>query len=169
MKLTNQRKLMRIRQTIYEDPGNPFTDEVDDGSVALEPWRQKPLPPPPESEDGPDDAFWRSENAGNKPHALDSSSTAPWPLQRSETMKVDMPIRGVDQTDKRAHRRSRSVGLSPPSPTEDEYVAPRRFWRKRSVPEDELPFEVTMDRGGARDTRFYGFYDDIIQDYDRRR
>ncbi|KAK3718911.1 hypothetical protein LTR37_004827 [Vermiconidia calcicola] len=169
MKLTSRKKLMRIRQTIYEDPGNPFTDEVDNESVASGSWRQKPLPPPPEFEDGPDEAFWRSGTAGNMSRASEAVTSAPWPLQRPETMTVGMPTRGIDSMDKRAHRRSKSVSASPPTPTEDEYIAPRRIWRKGSVPGNELPFEVTMDRGDARDTRFYGFYDDIMRDYDRRR
>lgn len=130
MKLAGRKRILRIRQTIYEDPGNPFADEIDweglsPGSIAP---AYKPLPPP---------------------HPILSHHAGPSVI--------------------RTHRRSKSVAvpLTGPSVGMHEYIAPRTLWRKASVPTTQLPQQLESVRENERDTKFYGFYDDILQDYRR--
>lgn len=125
MKLADKRKLVRIRQTIYEDPGNPFSDEVKADPVTT-PVADKPLPPDPPYLDHP----WFSKSN---------------------------------------HRRSKSVSMSLPSPNceSGEYMPPRLYWKRQSsLP--SVPQIREEDRVEVRDTRFYGFYDDVMSDYKGR-
>lgn len=93
--------------------------------------------------------------------------------RRSITMPeavMDPILHSQDRSSiRRALGRSKSVAV-PSSAFEDsgEYVSPRRFWREGSVPTVHRPENSESTEKSVRDTRFYGFYDDITNDYSKR-
>ena len=172
MKLPNRKKIIRIRETIYEDPGNPFCDDSD--SERLSPgWLahdQKPLPPPPPINEGkacgldPFDINPFDDGAFSKTPATPKNSVADvWADNTTLHTRKDSNII-------RAHRRSKSVAVPLPNPSEEfgEYVAPRTYWRKGSIPTSRWSQPIQSSDESWRDTKFYGFYEDLIQDYDGR-
>ena len=144
MKLPSH-KLRRVRQTVYEDPGNPFSSSREEGpsvEVRDDKWRTWPVsdPWPPESSGH----YLRNVMAAN---ATDKSTA-----QRTEA------------------RRTKSVALPPSSALvdsddEEQYVVPRTLWRRGS--ERRQSSQRGKDMEDKRDTRFYGFYDEIMSDYRR--
>lgn len=48
---------------------------------------------------------------------------------------------------------------------EGEYIAPRRFWRKASMPNTHLSQPIPPSHDPWRDTKFEDFYDDLLKDY----
>ena len=170
MKLATKRKILRVRQTIYEDPGNPFADESETEEVLSHPWFEYEKPPPPspavEEKSVPEsDLFGKGVNHGGV-GPLD------YPLQTNAFIanrKLDAypsPYRDGSSTI-RAHRRSQSVAVPASSLSDDygKYIAPRTFWRKASVPMNRPTQHGSSANETARDTHFYGFYDDIMQEY----
>lgn len=149
MKLPS-RKILRIRQTIYEDPGNPFADDIE--LARKEPKYSasdgKPLPAPPTVHRELSEQTTHDSDGTQ----LEAEASAGRPQVRRKPVAGPPAIQAAPSV----NRRSKSVAL-PPSrswdESEEEYVAPRTFWRKESAP--------TSDR----DTKFYGFYDEIMSDY----
>lgn len=219
MKLPGKRKMIKIRQTIYEDPGNPFQDELDAERTArgeVDSPLNKPLPAEPDEVSPTGRSFfeldidydpfksnvegdkgeWRSRSL-DKPLSIESSEPSP----TTRSFRVDSEDDGseyrsegyhVSRTPKnsvavpetqnssesapaevrRAHHRSMSLAIpSFPPPDLDDYVSPRRLWRREnSLPlMKEEPEAERVAPKSARDTRFYGFYEDLMQDYDKRR
>ena len=172
MKLAGKRRILRVRQIIYEDPGNPFADEINPkgrslDSLAPDHEPLSPLPPPPvpeESFSNTKPSFATIYDGGR------SSSDSRIPMN---SIVKPVGVRALTMDNQiepsafRAHRRSRSVAIPLPNPLVglDEYIAPRTLWRKASVPVVQPPQPLDPIKESARDTRFYGFYDDILQDY----
>lgn len=213
MKLPGRRKIIKIRQTVYEDPGNPFQDELDAerrgneevsdlnkplpdapdevsptgrsffeldislqpcrngsecGSEAgrrLSPDRSLPYEPREESPTARSFRFDSVDDDGSN-YAPDSESIAQAP--QSSLKEYTPPVRT-----RREHHRSMSLAI-PVSPRlgSEEYVSPRRFWqRKSSLPLIREAAEEKKDAAASmstRDTKFYGFYEDLMRDYGKR-
>lgn len=221
MKLPGKRKMVKIRQTIYEDPGNPFQDELDAERAAggeVDSPLNKPLPAEPDEVSPTGRSFfeldidydpfkttidgdrreWRSRSL-DKPLPSEFSEPSPpaWSSRFNseddgseygpESYHVSRTPRdpgavpetqnsswGIASTEvRRAHHRSMSLAIPSSAPLDDDdYVSPRRFWRRENSlllmmerPEEEKAGAPKS----ARDTRFYGFYEDLMQDYDKRR
>ncbi|KAK5122484.1 hypothetical protein LTR85_004068 [Meristemomyces frigidus] len=198
MILAGRKKIRKVRQTIYEDPGNPFaTDEQDDqtdGAISIfsmpfHPGVQDPTmsghsyskspfggvqkQPPTVStahfegerqllNGRPFDDAVESPSVPSSPHP---SPTAANPIH------APTPQRHGTPTIIQNHRRSVSVAVLPGQPTggdaSGEYVAPRTDWRRESLRYPEPPEQIAPMRDNTRDTKFYGFYDDILEDYEK--
>ena len=153
MKLPTARKILRLRQTIYSDPGNPFADEVGIMEPSPEPGTSIPALPTsfqrPFARNGEEGAVWRP-----------TVSRKPDMRNRPATNKA------IPQVN-RANRRSRSVALPAASTSKEpeEYIGPRALWRKESAPTSGPSKTGLSKTHDSRDTKFYGFYDDIMHDY----
>ena len=164
---------MRIRQTIYEDPGNPFADEVESEELSADTRIpvHKPLPPAPpiqeEESSRKSSLDLEAYQQGMDPRV---SPTVKKSIANPEASHTPALPHQAESSAISAHRRSKSVAvpLSRPTGGSDEYVAPRTFWRKASVPTSRtLPHGESVRETG-RDTKFYGFYDDILESYKGR-
>lgn len=203
MRLANKRKLVRIRQTVYEDPGNPFADEMEeadeappaswfshDKSLPPRPFRtepgdevddvdeappdswfshSKPLPPRPCESEAEDHASLRSNSEYDERRVQSVPPNDPVTFA-DPALRLKLPHQNSSAAVKVNHRRSKSVALFAPSPTDTnaEYISPRRFWRPGSVPAVQPKGPISSDGQDVRDTRFYGFYDDIMRGYKNR-
>lgn len=130
--------LRLVRQTIYEDPGNPFADEDELSGSAETGWK---------------DFDWSRDSA------TDIQNGAPTP--RTAAPKA---LEGMEKTERPRLRRSQSVfDNAEQDSSGDEYVPIRAQWRKESIA--EMQEEDTKRRQSeTRDTKFYGFYNDIFED-----
>ena len=157
MKLPN-RKVIRLRQTIYEDPGNPFADEVEtnqpEESAVKSNQEALPLRPP---------SIERTLSA--EPISLKWSWPAPVTYRHPSFGERTVPARI------QMHRRSKSVAGPTKSPIDspEHYVAPRSLWRRDTLPTSHGSEDAGDAKSDVRDTKFYGFYDDVLQDYGSRR
>ncbi|KAK0261758.1 hypothetical protein LTS09_003851 [Friedmanniomyces endolithicus] len=185
MKVAAAKKLRKVRQTIYE--GNPFDIVESTDEVPL-----LPIPFRPSLQKSQSELTSRIETTKTGEHQLLTGSPfadaieSPIVISVPEsgtsfvtTLHAPTPQRHVTPAMvKKAHRSVSVVAIpwdatiSPDLEGEGEYVAPRAGWRKGSVP-------VLMSGGGdaaarygedwsVRDTKFYGFYDDLLPDYGRR-
>jgi len=142
MKLPNH-KLRRVRQTVYEDPGNPFasarteqasTEDRDDL------WRRWPLSDPQPSE-------FSGHHLRNVMASEESKEST---SDRAEAC----PLRSIALPRSSAPMQIQSEG---------EYVAPRTLWQGASARRASL--QRKEQKQDKRDTKFYGFYDEIMSDY----
>ena len=216
MRLPGKRKMIKIRQTVYEDPGNPFADELEaeratqqhilssqQETMPLQPGKVSPAAL--DSECGQEiqplaEKPGRSYPAqsSHDPYNAEQGEISPTTAWFSSILKEGGPDEDVSDRDSRPpssffhgprmvhapkltrqgrpdlQRRSMSLALPSESsrPDSDEYVSPRRVWRR----ENSLPLtsqlekveeDVVAPKSGARDTKFYGFYEDLIKGYDR--
>ncbi|KAK0862807.1 hypothetical protein LTR87_016461 [Friedmanniomyces endolithicus] len=182
MKVAAAKKLRKVRQTIYEDPGNPFKVAEPTDEVPL-----LPIPFHPALQKSQSELNSKIETAKPGEHQLLTGSSfadaieSPVVLSVPEsgisfvtTLHAPMSQRQVTPAMVKKAHRSVSVVAIPwdaavgPDP-EGEYVAPRAGWRRGSVP-------VSVSGGGdaaarhgeersVRDTKFYGFYDDLLPEY----
>lgn len=209
--------MIKIRQTIYGDPGNPFQDELDAERAARgeqDSVLDKALPEAPDEvsptgrsffeidmSDGPFqsssearceagrslpplETSWRYEESESSPTArscrfssgdVDSSyDSVADQLRQALEEPTNPSIAAQEDTQRTRPEYSRSMSLAVPKspPLGDEYVSPRRFWRRenslplmKEAPEER---EASPCPKSARDTGFYGFYEDLMKDYKRR-
>lgn len=210
MRLPGKRKMIKIQQTIYEDPGNPFQDELDAERMArgeAVPDRDKALPEAP-GEVSPtgrsffefDTSYEPFEKHGQPEPERSRSLDKPLPCEPSEVSPTAKSFRfgsigkesdygsegdaisppaghAVAKQDpiptRRQYHRSMSLAVPNSPPLTDEYVSPRRFWRREnSLPLMKGVAEEKSENAApasARDTVFYGFYEDLMKDYDKRK
>ncbi|EMC91373.1 hypothetical protein BAUCODRAFT_134986 [Baudoinia panamericana UAMH 10762] len=186
-------RLRKLRNTIYEDPGNPWF-EVEygshDGPTFTVPSKSNQVQslgsidkngtgsgqPVPNSET----AAAESKLPNGRPFDdADESPVVPptprRPVSEPKTIHARIPQWPIPSLKPQSHRRSVSVAVVPNTSVaeqteESQYVSPRASWRRDSIPASHLPEIKKMEaKQEARDTRFYGFYDDILNDYNRRR
>ena len=144
MKLPSH-KLRRVRQTVYEDPGNPFGCFQKAGVSG---------------EDRSD--LWRTWHNCD-PQQSESSGYHLRNVMASEAAKQSTVGRAEA-------RRSKSIALPRSgepmeAESDEEYVAPRTLWRRKS--ERRASLQGRGQNQDKRDTKFYGFYDEIMSDYRR--
>ncbi|TKA76176.1 hypothetical protein B0A55_03093 [Friedmanniomyces simplex] len=183
MKVAAAKKLRKVRQTIYE--GNPFnvaeaTDEVSLLSIPFRPMLQKSKS---ESQ-----SQSRSKPAREGHHQLLTGTPfadaveSPTVLRVPElgisfvtTLHAPMPQRQVTSAMVKKAHRSMSVIAIPVDAAgsqdfDREYVPQRAGWRRGRVPAvSGVGDAAERERGGVRDTVFYGFYDDLLPEYSKKR
>jgi hypothetical protein len=171
MKLAGpKKKLMRIRQTIYEDPGNPFEDGSDDYDRPPESFftHTKPLPPLPSS--GRDEEEQQKRHGplcGGEDEVRSDSLPVPRTPKNSIAFGAEFGDSSLPTAADRKATFRRSKSFAVPSRSAkiedvDEYVPPRTLWRRDSAP---LRHQRTKSGGDVRDTKFYGFYDELVDTY----
>jgi hypothetical protein len=171
MKLAGpKKKLMRIRQTIYEDPGNPFEDGSDDDDRPPESFftHTKPLPPLPSS--GRDEEEQQKRHGpvcGGEDEVRSDSLPVPRTPKNSIAFGAEFGDSSLPTAADRKATFRRSKSFAVPSRSAkiedvDEYVPPRTLWRRDSAP---LRHQRTKSGGDVRDTKFYGFYDELVDTY----
>ena len=136
MRLASMKKILRIRQTIYEDMGNPFADDVERESMSPGSRSRDYRPRPPATvmhgKPSPETPYVEPSTLDDRVSSNDASITTKSTLSYSA------------------------------------YHAPRTVWRKGSAPPGQLLQHGGSVRDDMRDTKFYDFYDDIMQDYQGR-
>ncbi|KAF2168886.1 hypothetical protein M409DRAFT_20900 [Zasmidium cellare ATCC 36951] len=187
MKIARVRRIRRIRRTIYSDPGNPFAFGDDDDPHAAPTTlfqRSRDVSPAPTA-------------VGDRPRVELNDSPASM-IEESAGVLSDSPMSPPEEGGKFEHvrdsllyaptaRRSGTPALitqlsipaspaSPQPPVKDEkFLVPKTIPRKRSLswggPESpQLGGLVSPEQdGNVRNTMYYGFYDQVLQEYHRSR
>ncbi|KAI7354292.1 hypothetical protein KC320_g3564 [Hortaea werneckii] len=186
IKLPAAKKIRKLRRTLYEDPGNPFVD-LGEPSVLTTAFRSAHAQPR-EAIDYDGNASNNCEVArsstssggtrllnGNPfqdavespgDHAEEFAATfVPLPLEELAPCGRGAAMRG------QIHRRSFAAALEsedPESESPEKYIAPRSQWdrgKKRALRNDSGNINnLAQDRN----TRFYGFYDGLLEAYQRQ-
>lgn len=168
--LPNQHRLHKVRDTMYDDPGNPFASEGFD----------LPLLPTTrygteefEDTDNDNDDEWESDHSddgkpSNRPEKeilsmlsdpFDLANVHAWVLLNRQTMRSSQ-----------SQRRSMSVdiGFMPNRGTTEQ----RDYYNFGQSPPKDLPSLHIQRPSGAsntvdskRDTKFYEFYDNVLAEY----
>ena len=192
MRLAGGKRLRKVRNTIYQDPGNPFA--VDNPSASSQeqfgsPWRGD-VP----DYNGAD--HWKPQVGSRfQDVPLDvseeySDSSEPWDIPSTRdagTISEDsrnspqsipfvyapMPQHAKSMEPQHGDRRSLSVDIallpswtdSMPD-TDDVYELTSRDWRSDSLPSlhAQTSSEATL-KANRRDAGFYAFYDDLLAEY----
>ncbi|KAF2480579.1 hypothetical protein BDY17DRAFT_195087 [Neohortaea acidophila] len=164
--------MVRVRQTVYEDPGNPFQENSQSNSN-----EDRTL-----QTSNPEDEYYISTVSTKTPEDSDESDTEDGQgimkttriSQYSTPAAAKDPVADQGRSDgprafKPDYRRSQSVALPITrlwlDDENEEYVPPRALWRQQSVAAVG-PVDGRYERGeDARDTKFYGFYDEVWRYY----
>lgn len=159
MKLASSNKVVEIRQTIYEDPGNPFTEE----SVPA-------MPSPPKARSGYDERAILAWDDSNWSRARTQSESAMIRTARDEAGGpkdsfgvAKSPAVLWQQESRPKLGRSLSVFEMGQDSNSEEYVSPRASWRKGSIAEMQLSeAQARKVEATDRNTEFYQFYDEVL-------
>ncbi|KAI7583762.1 hypothetical protein KC346_g18126, partial [Hortaea werneckii] len=186
IKLPAAKKIRKLRRTLYEDPGNPFMD-LGEPSVLTTAFRSAHVQPR-EAIDYDTNASnncegARSSTSSSRPrllngdpfqdavespgdHAEEFAATfVPLPLEELAPCGRGAALRG------QIHRRSFAAALEsedPESESPEKYIAPRSRWdrgKKRALRNDS---GNNNNLAQDRNTRFYGFYDGLLEAYQRQ-
>lgn len=188
MKLAGKKKLRKVRQTVYESPGNPFADDEEQEGISVftMPFRPPVYPLDTVREGSPSRSPCdRAARAPARPagqmsllngspfeDAIESPAVAQSPVALPSAIHAPAPQRHGTPTLIKEHRSSMSVTVITENlaaqESESEYVSPRTLWQPGSEPSKQPPQGKKGVREEARNTKFYGFYDDILQDYNGR-
>ncbi|KAK3642318.1 hypothetical protein LTR56_010895 [Elasticomyces elasticus] len=170
MRVAASHKLRKVRQTIYEDPGNPFTTTPpSDTEVSLFsiPFHQ----PTFTNEQGEPELKLPRDRQLLTGSPFDDAIESPLvprvpnsDLTFVTTLHAPIPQRQITAAMvKKAHRSTSIVAVPEDA---DEYVPARAGWRRGSVP---VQRPAKDERKEKRDTIFYRFWDDLLPDYGQRR
>lgn len=162
MKIRVNKRIRRVRRTIYEDPGNPFLifdfEEEDlDVNDAPPPgfWGPGDVSPAfsgPSRHVSTKDEFDRILGSGERQsHDMQDARDSP--------MHAPTPRRTGTPTLIKEH--SIAVALEPDA-SQREGLDGFPEWRLSQKKADTAPPEQS---DGTRDTMFYGFYDNVLQEY----
>jgi len=196
MRLAGKKKLRKLRQTIYEDPGNPFANDEGDEDVSIftMPFRSgtgqsfHTLHDTTSSNSQPAIASNKTLdrlsprvfgvrnllNGSPFEDAVESPAVPPIPRLSNEPntpIHVPIPKKQGTPTLMKQVQRSMSVAVEPeeayPEDSPSQYNAFSTHWKSdsRQMHPDEGQGENR--RTEYRNTQFYGFYDDILEDYDQ--
>ncbi|CAK3846125.1 Hypothetical predicted protein [Lecanosticta acicola] len=161
MKIARKRTIRRVRQTVYEDAGNPFavpTGVAEDG---------RPSPDQMgigsrfvSSRRNPSLSSWESLALSSPSHQIlqEEHEQQPHVIRhlRDSLLHAPRPRRAGTPQLIRQHKYSDSA----PDPMPEEvYVAPRTLWAKRGK---SLP---TNAMGEERNTQFYDFWEGVLGEY----
>lgn len=165
-------KMVRVRQTIYKDPGNPFQEASNSNNSEGRAHQTS----------GPKDDDYAStvSTKASKDSSESDTEDGQGIVKTTRISQYSTPATGLDSiTDQQGsdgqrawkpdYRRSQSVALpltrSWLDDEDEEYIPPRAMWRQQSVAAVG-PVDERYERGeDARDTKFYGFYDEVWRDY----
>lgn len=165
IRLSSQKKLRKVRNTVYEDPGNPF--EFDAFDLALSsPTSQETLT----DENMSDHDQWNRWTGDDPNLSLkDNSKMYSMPFDLIETHNPTDPRRDTLRPS-RHNRRSMSVDIG--------FMPERRSMRRGESSDTDqywpgdVPLLHTRHLSGTistteskRDTRFYDFYNDLLAEY----
>jgi hypothetical protein len=162
MRLPTRKKILRIRDTIYEDPGNPFSEE----SKPVSPYTiisdTKPLLPIPAMVKG---RSGRVDPFDINPFENGAFSRTPaTPKNSVADVWAGNVTTKADPDSLRSHRRSKSIAVPLANLNDErgEYIAPRTLWRRGSLPTSHMSQPTSPS---WRDTKFDEFYDGLLQNY----
>lgn len=191
MKLAGTKRLRKVRNTIYQDPGNPFA--VDDPSLSQDQvsssygdygskyngadhWKSQPGYRWQDTRLDVDDKHSEPSEpwdlASTRDADTDSESSRSSP-QSVAFVFAPTPQHATSMEPRHGDRRSMSVEISfLPSwidqiaDTDNVCELPPRGWRSDSLPTLHIqPAGEIALRDGRRDTDFYAFYDDLLAEY----
>jgi len=195
MRLAGKKKLRKLRQTIYEDPGNPFADDEGDADVSIFTMPFRPgtgqsfhtLHDTTSSDsqytiasDRTLEQLWpRAFDARNllngSPFEDAVESPAIPPISRpsgapNTPIHAPIPHRQGTPTLIKQVQRSMSVTVEPEEALSGDspirYDAHSAQLKSTSGQIQFNEGQERVQRSQYRDTKFYGFYDDILEDYD---
>ncbi|KAI6794473.1 hypothetical protein KC332_g5334 [Hortaea werneckii] len=183
IKLPAAKKIRKLRRTLYEDPGNPFMDLEDASKLTTTSRSAHALQR--EAVDYAADALYddelvRSSTSSSRTRLLNGDpfeDAVESPGDHAEEFAatfVPLPLeergpcgRGAALTGQ-VHRRSFAAALESEAPaleSPEKYIAPRSQWdrgKKQALGNDS---GHNNNLAQDRNTRFYGFYDDLLEAY----
>lgn len=193
MKLSGLNRIRKVRKTIYQDPGNPFTDDNENVSVFTMPFRQasghslhtichaahKASSRNTDTESI--DTSWTRDSSESRrllngtpfEDAIESPQkrSVPWTAVVAPVpLRVPIPQRrGIPFVIRSARNSVTATLLSDETavpPLTAQLVAPRTL---RSVSNGQQLAADTEDllSKDSRNTVFYGFYNPLLEEYDR--
>ncbi|KAK5132453.1 hypothetical protein LTR08_009064 [Meristemomyces frigidus] len=171
MKLAGKKKLRRVRQTMYEDPGNPFAESEHEGDLAI---LNMSHPPAATRSSTLTQASSKQSLLSGRPFDDAVESPAGPPTLLSPVVSPNMiihaptPVRRGTPTVVQEHHPSLSgaifPGLSSSERPDGNLAAPSMRRQDESISFPRRPRQKPSQRDEARDTKFYGFYDEILKD-----
>ncbi|KAK5112964.1 hypothetical protein LTR62_003786 [Meristemomyces frigidus] len=164
MRLVKQKKIRRVRYTIYADPGNPFLDDKDRNSVAILSLPFKPGldtgPPTPGA--APLGMSFNSGmlNAGPSDNGSKSPEDGRANPGSGPDIRSPKPRRSGTPTMVRVDRRKSLAAVAEDSG----HAPPKSPWRRESL---RMIFPIQREqRRDVRSSKFYDFYDGLLNDYE---
>ncbi|KAI6909256.1 hypothetical protein KC318_g4126 [Hortaea werneckii] len=186
IKLPKAKKMRKLRHTLYEDPGNPFMD-LEDPSISTATFHSGHAQP---REDSGHDAnasndgeVARSSTSSSRTRLLngdpfeDAVESPGAHVEELAATVVPLPLEGLAPCGRGAaltgqvHRKSFAAALGsedPESESPGKYIAPRSQWdrgKDRALGHGSCD---NSNQGQDRNTRFYGFYDGLLEAYQRQ-
>ncbi|KAI7482374.1 hypothetical protein KC351_g5790 [Hortaea werneckii] len=186
IKLPAAKKIRKLRRTLYEDPGNPFMDLEDASKLTTTTRSAYALQREAVdyAADAPyDDELVRSSTSSSRTRLLNGDpfeDAVESPGDHAEEFAatfVPLPLeelapcgRGAALTGQ-VHRRSFAAALESEAPaleSPEKYIAPRSQWDrgKKQALRNESGHNNNLAQD--RNTRFYGFYDGLLEAYQRQ-
>ncbi|KAI7088123.1 hypothetical protein KC356_g3580 [Hortaea werneckii] len=186
IKLPASKKIRKLRRTLYEDPGNPFvdleypSDEVSTFHAAHAQPREAIDRGANASHDG---EVARSSTSSNSTRLLNgdpfedavespgahveelAATFVPLPLEELASCGRGAALRG------QVHRRSFAAALESEDPeleSPEKYIAPRSQWDRGKKRASRNNSGNNNSLAQDRNTRFYGFYDGLLEAYQRQ-
>lgn len=178
--------MRKLRHTLYEDPGNPFMD-LEDPSISTATFHSGHAQP---REDSGHDAnasndgeVARSSTSSSRTRLLngdpfeDAVESPGAHVEELAATVVPLPLEGLAPCGRGAaltgqvHRKSFAAALGsedPESESPGKYIAPRSQWdrgKDRALGHGSCD---NSNQGQDRNTRFYGFYDGLLEAYQRQ-
>ncbi|KAI7127946.1 hypothetical protein KC324_g17353, partial [Hortaea werneckii] len=184
IKLPAAKKIRKLRRTLYEDPGNPFMD-LEGPSISTATFHSahaQPREAVGNDAEASDGDVARSSTSSNRTRLLngdpfeDAVESPGTHLEELAATFVPLPLeehapcgRGAALTGQ-VHRKSFAAALESEDPkleSPGKYIAPRSQWdrgKKRALGHGS---DDISNPGQDRNTRFYGFYDGLLEAYQR--
>lgn len=191
MRIASRRKLIQIRDTIYDDPGNPFADEEKRHTRARALSCDKPLPLPPQM-CGPEwEVLEKTDSrvsSGTRSGSPDTSLEVICECEEGDACQAHPPAKSEGHHGRQGSPVEALVSPLEASPND---APPARFWQQKGCvvspveSRDDGPPQGFWEGGSelrgpalkapddakeedVRNTKFYGFYDDLMRTYDRQ-
>lgn len=186
IKLPAAKKIRKLRRTLYEDPGNPFMD-LEEPSMVTTTFHSEDTELSEAigyvADTSSDGDVARSSTSSNRTKLLngdpfeDAVESPGAHIEELAATFVPLPLeelapcgRGAAFTGQ-VHRRSFAAALESEDPeleSPGKYIAPRSQWdrgKKRALRNES---DGSHNRAQDRNTKFYGFYDGLLEAYQRQ-
>ncbi|KAI7477231.1 hypothetical protein KC351_g8974 [Hortaea werneckii] len=186
IKLPASKEIRKLRRTLYEDPGNPFVD-LEHPSDLVSTFHAAHAQPREAIDHGAnasyDGELARTSTSSSRTrllngdpfqdavespgdHANEFAATfIPLPLEELAPCGRGAALRG------QAHRRSFAAALESEDPeleSPEKYIAPRSQWDRGRKRASRNNSGNNNSLAQDRNTRFYGFYDGLLEAYQRQ-